>query len=236
MWTLQGALIAIDVEEIKMRALLLLFTAVAILLLLTPAFADTCPQSCEYTGAITAQLTGTVYVSFESYDANFYDWVKIKDLTLGTESPWGLLNQDCGQDPPVNCDTLQLPVNSGDSIVLALCAVPDFAPDHTCASPQAQIYYTDQSMNSDGGYHAISPSAGSPACGSNCLTAGGSIWFEDLNKQWWGGTEPDYNDEVVQWTGLTIQLISPPGVATPEPASCLLLGGGLIAAYLKRRL
>ena len=216
-----------------MRIRFVVVLASLLLACTAPAVADTCTPKCGYTGAITAQLTGTVSVSFLSKDANFYDWVKIKDVTSGQESAWGLNNQICDQNPD-QCPSLTLSVTGGDSILLELCVVPDWEGDHNC-KPSDEIFFTSKGLNPDGAFHAKGPVVvPPPLCGTNCQTIGGQIWFEDFDSKYWGGIEPDYNDEVIQFAGLTVGVGSQAEIVTPEPASCILLGTGLLAACFRK--
>lgn len=73
-------------------------------------------------------------------------------------------------------------------------------------------WYSDPSLNSDGVNHVYSTSF----AGDGTIPAGIYVAFEDLPN---GGTDWDYNDHQFVFTNVA--------TSTPEPASAMLLAGGL---------
>jgi hypothetical protein len=112
-------------------------------------------------------------------------------------------------------------VNAGDTLVFALRVVND---GYTVSS--------DPSMNSDGINHAYTTSFAGETRSDVMIPGGTFVAFEDLRAP---NSDLNYNDEDVVFSNVAASAVDP--TATPEPASILLLGTGLVATAfgIKRR-
>jgi hypothetical protein len=181
-----------------------------------------CGGQVADTTIITAHGNGNIVGQFIGFDANFTDYVRVVDVTQEWTSGWLIQNQFEVTSPVFGI------AKKGDVLVVQLCAVPDWLQDKSChEDPDVRIFASDPSLSDDKTNHAY-VYKGTPNPFVN-------IGMEDLAKDW--KSDWDYND--LEFYLFNVDIAPGGNVgnfgATPEPASLLLLGSGLIAAVRKAR-
>ena len=177
--------------------------------------ADTIPYANP--GAIApaatfqASSSGDVIGYFAGSTATFTEEIGL--FVNGVQQgDWGLENHTSAIGDALNFG----PVNAGDTLVFGL-KVPD----------TGYTLYSDPSLNLDGINHAYSTSYVAADHSNAAIPSGTFIGFEDSLISF---SNLDYNDEDVVFTNVTATTAS-----TPEPASLLLIGAGLVGFGLAVR-
>jgi PEP-CTERM motif len=150
------------------------------------------------TYSFKAQSTGDLIGHFFGGGAGFSNdlTVKINGTSTGIV---GLNNNATAYGTTLNFGT----VNAGDSILLVL------------QSSGGNTWYSDKSLNSDGGNHVYATSFS----GDSVIPAGTYIGFDDQPK---GFADYNYNDGAYVFPNLTVSS------AVPEPSTYALSGIGLL--------
>ena len=189
--------------------------------------------NCANPTQITAQNNGNITGSLYYYSADFYDWVRVIDTNPNNSwtSSWTLFNHGQNNGPVVFGSALK-----GDVLVVQLC-------DQTlqfsfCSRSSNYIYGSDPRYSVDGKSHALVNTQGGGTVSLKNSTQTWAIWMEDLDDRW--KSDWDYNDEVVTISNITVSFGSSSSpeqdAPVPEPASLSLLGSGLAAWLLRKKL
>lgn len=154
--------------------------------------------------------------------ANFTDYVRIVNVSQDKTSGWLIQNTMS----PVTFFTDAI---AGDTLVVQICAVPDWLSDKSCHDdPQVRIFASDPNFSEDGKNHAY--------VYKNTPNPFAQIGMEDLADEW--ASDWDYNDLEFYLFNIDVtpgSLNAGDNAATPEPASLILLGTGIAAALRKAR-
>jgi len=192
--------------KVKTKIALLFLVLIALPVL---SMAGTIPYSNIGTIApaqtFTATNTGDIIAYFYTSDAGYSSEIGL--LVNGVSTGiFGLPNHASNHG-----DMLDLGhANAGDSLIFQLYV-----------SSTNSSWYSDPSLNSDGVNHAYSTTFG----GDSKIPAGIYVAFEDLPN---GSADWDYNDHQFVFTNVGSS-------STPEPASAMLLAGGLGLLGLRRK-
>jgi len=181
-------------------------------LLACPTIASSCSIPYCNVGTIAPTQTYTVVDgsvdvtgSFYGFSANFTDYVRIYDVTTQTAGPWIFDNQTAVAGDFGDFGSF----GTGDTIVFELW---DQNTNDIFASDPA---YSGDSQNHAYGYNTL------------VTISSGSVFIgmEDLDQA--QQTDWDYND--LEFFAYDVQMGNSGKVATPEPATFLLLGAGILA-------
>jgi Domain of unknown function (DUF4114)/PEP-CTERM motif len=189
-------------------------TLLVIAILALPAFlcADVIPYgnigAIAPSSSFVASHTGPVVAYFYGSDAGYTSEIGLMINGVST-GIFGLPNHSSDHG-----DTLLLGnAHAGDTLVFELFVFNT-----------QSFWYSDPSLNSDEKNHTYS----THFSGDSEIPAGTYVAFEDLPN---GGTDWDYNDHQFVFTNAGRRCES-----TPEPASAMLLAGGLgMLGLLKKR-
>ena len=200
----------------------LLLIALVLMVCSLPAVADCIPY-CQIgtiapTKVITAIANGNITGRFFSYSADFTDSVRIMDVTQGWTSDWVLENKTSKSGEMVTFGSAK----SGDILIVELWD-----------QVTNEIYASEPDQSADGINHAYVVGGtffGQPSA---------FIGMEDLRQS--EATDWDYNDHEFFVLGVSVSnAVTTVGqfgddykVATPEPASLVLISSGLLAVLRK---
>jgi PEP-CTERM motif len=189
----------------------------------SPLLADDIPYAnvgqLAPANALTASATGTVVGYFAGSSAGDNDTIELWDKTQNTFSGFVLPNHSSTVGDP----TTFLSVNAGDTLIFILDNVSTGQYEDSVNNNG-----TPTTWSTDGYNHAYTTAytAGSIAGLPSGLT-GTYVGMEDLAVTGLDpltGSDLDYNDDTFVFTDID------PASPTPEPASFVLFGSGLVGA------
>jgi hypothetical protein len=189
----------------------------------SPLLADDIPYAnvgqLAPANALTASATGTVVGYFAGSSAGDNDTIELWDKTQNTFSGFVLPNHSS----TVGGSTTFLSVNAGDTLVFILDNVSTGQYEDSVNNNG-----TPTTWSTDGYNHAYTTAytAGSIA-GLPAGLTGTYVGMEDLavtGLDPLNGSDLDYNDDTFVFTDID------PASPTPEPASIVLFGSGLLGA------
>jgi hypothetical protein len=170
------------------------------------------PNPVTYT--FTAASTGTITAYFDGSGASYDEEVGM--LVNGV--PTGIIGLD-DHTTPVGTALVLGSVNAGDTLTF-------FDVVFTIG----ETWYSDPSMNADGGNHVYSTSAAANQVYSGA-PAGTYVGFEDLDFR--TGSDYNYFDDTFTFTNTAT--VTHGGVPEPATWSLMLLGLGGLGGVLRRK-
>jgi PEP-CTERM motif len=188
----------------------------------SPLLADDIPYTnvgqLAPANSLTASATGNVVGYFAGSSAGDNDTIELWDVTLGTFSGFVLPNHSSTVGAPITF----LSVDAGDTLVFILDNVSTGQYEDSINDSG-----TPTAWSADGDNHAYTTAYTGGIAGLPSGLTGTYVGMEDLAVTGLNpltGSDLDYNDDTFVFTD--IATASP----TPEPASFVLFGTGLLGA------
>jgi PEP-CTERM motif len=188
----------------------------------SPLLADDIPYAnvgqLAPANTLTASATGTVVGYFAGSSAGDNDTIELWDVTLGTFSGFVLPNHSSTVGAPITF----LSVDAGDTLVFILDNVSTGQYEDSVNDNG-----TPTAWSADGDNHAYTTAYTGGIAGLPSGLTGTYVGMEDLAVTGLNpltGSDLDYNDDTFVFTDID------PASPTPEPASFVLFGTGLLGA------